>query len=102
MLRVLNDPRNRVMNILGWPRKSNTGDEPIVRNHNNKTTASIESGYASINQAKGIGRETAISSVESSTVDKEKDRSFSSFGGYGIINVKLLSKYVSIGIERLG
>lgn len=94
MLRVLNDPRNSVTNILCWSRKDDVGDEPIVRNHNNKTTAGIESGNASINQAKGIGGETAISSVISSPVDIEKDRSSCGLGGKGIINVKLIALLV--------
>lgn len=103
MLGVLEYPQNRVTNILGGPRKSDIGNEPIVRNDNNKTTAGIESSYASINQAKGLGGETAISSVESSAIDKEKDRSFASFGSNRIINVKLVSMfYVSIEPARLG
>jgi hypothetical protein len=92
VLRILDDPGNRVTNILCRSRKGDIGDKPIVRNHHNKPTAGIESGYASINQAKGLGRETAISSVESSAVDKEEDWSFSSLGGNGIINVKLVGK----------
>ena len=76
------------------------GDKPIVRNYHNKTSARIESSNASINQAKSLGRETAISSIKSSAVDKEEDRSFSSLGGDGIINVKLVNKQVHVRIGR--
>jgi len=93
---VLDNPQNCVTDILGGSRKSDIGDEPIVRNDNNETTAGVESGYASINQAKGFGRETTISSVKSSAVDKEKDRSFASLGGNGIINVKLVSIFMLV------
>ena len=103
MLGILDDPRNRVTNILCRCRKGDIRDKPIVRNHDNKATAGIESGYASINQAKGLGGKTAISSVESSAVDKEEDRSFSSRGGKGIINVKLVSKFMLelVGNKRM-
>ena len=90
MLRILDDPGNRVTNILCRSRKGDIGDKPIVRNHHNKTTAGIEGGYTIINQAKGLGGETAISSVITSAVDKEENRGFSSLGGDGIINVKLV------------
>ena len=90
MLWILDDPRNRVTNILCRCRKGDIGNKPIVRYHHNKTTAGIESGYTSIDQAKGR-REAAISSVKSSAVDKEEDWSFSSLGDNGIINVKLVS-----------
>ena len=100
MLGILDDPRNRVANILCGSRKGDIGDKPIVWNHHNKTTASIEGGYAIINQAKSLGRETAISSVITSAVDKEETRSFSSLGGNGIINVKLVSKHIHVRIGR--
>lgn len=99
MLGILDDPRNRVTNILCWSRKGDIGDKPIVWNHHNKTTAGIEGGHAIINQAKGLGREATISSVKSSAVDKEEDRSFSCLSGNGIINVKLVSKHVHVRIE---
>ena len=99
---ILDDPRNRVTNIFCRCRKGDIGNKPIVRYHHNKTTASIESGYASIDQAKGLGRETAISSVKSSAVDKEEDWSFSSLGSNGIIDVKLVSMFMlEIGRNRL-
>ena len=90
VLGVLDNPQNRVTDILGGPREGDIGDEPIVGNHNNKTTAGIESGYASIDQAKGVGRETATSCVISSAVNKEKDWSFVSLGCNWIINIKLV------------
>ena len=96
MLGVLDDPGNRVTNILCWSRKGDIGDKPIIRNDDNKATAGIKGGYAIINQAKSLGRETAISSVITSAVDKEEDWSFSCLGGNGIINVKLVSKYVRL------
>jgi hypothetical protein len=98
VLGILDDPQNRVTNILCRSRKGDIGDEPIVWNHNNKPTAGIESGYASIYQAKGVGREATISGVKSSAVDKEKNRSFSSMGGNGIINIKLVGKHVPVSI----
>jgi hypothetical protein len=104
VFRILDDPRNRVTNILCRSRKDDIGNKPIVRNHHNKPTAGIESGYASINQAKGFGRETAISGVKSSAIDKEEDRSFSSLGGNGIINVELgvsMSMLELVGNKRM-
>ena len=101
MLGIQDDPRNRVTNILCRCRKGDIGDKPIVRNHHNKPAAGIESGYASINQAKGLGRETAISSVKTSAVDKEEDRSICSLGGNGIINVKLLFMLELVGNKRM-
>ena len=58
--------------------------------------AGIEGGYAIIDQAKGLGRETAISSVKSSAIDEEEDWSFACLGGNGIINVKLASNYFHV------
>ena len=98
MLGILDDPRNRVTNILCRCRIGDIGNKPIVRNYHNKTSTGIESGYASINQAKG--GKTATSSVKSSAVDKEEDRSFCSLGGNGIINVKLVSKHVHVNVGR--